>query len=303
MCPCGKCLSCLINKRKKWSLRILLEALDHDHSSFCTLTYNDEHIEDNQLNPHHLTLFLKRLRHFYKFRYYACGEYGARTHRRHFHVVFFGLEANNEVEQAIQKCWRYGFVYNLPFTPERAEYVAGYVTKKVAQIEEVHRFPSVEDARRMASSRFARRHGKMVQVFSRVPEFARMSRMPALGSKFIDRTKSAILLQHNGHDVASIVRYNGKYYPLDATIKRKCREKFFTFRQISTLKEAKKRELIKESKRLLYEKFGLAYMAMDERNISQSLAQIYYDEVRPLQELAHQSYLRRQLNKKRKAKI
>lgn len=154
--PCGQCMPCRIRKRDAWSLRIQLEAMDHPHSIFSTLTYDREHYpEDGNLNKRELQLFFKRLRKAgLQFRYFACGEYGTRTNRAHYHAVFFGLTLDHE--EVICENWKNGFVAISDLTPGRATYVAKYTTKAIVSQE------SLPDGR--------------------VPEFALMSRRPGLGS-------------------------------------------------------------------------------------------------------------------------
>lgn len=43
-CPCGKCIPCLINRKRLWKHRLILESYCHDKSAFVTLTYNDDQL-------------------------------------------------------------------------------------------------------------------------------------------------------------------------------------------------------------------------------------------------------------------
>lgn len=92
--PCGKCIECNIDKARVWAYRIALEASQYKKNCMVTLTYNDEHLPvDRSVNPYHLQLFLKRLRkkiYPRKVRFFACGEYGAKRLRPHYHVILFG---------------------------------------------------------------------------------------------------------------------------------------------------------------------------------------------------------------------
>lgn len=133
--PCGKCLPCRINKRKMWTLRMLLELKMHDDALFVTLTYDDDHLVFNedmvpQLCKHDVQTFLKRLRkRIGKLRYYVCGEYGENTHRPHYHMVLFGVSPL--FQPIIEKEWSNGFCSFGTVTRESIQYVAGYVTKKL----------------------------------------------------------------------------------------------------------------------------------------------------------------------------
>ena len=77
--PCGKCVGCLLDRSRDWATRCMLEAKDHEHNCFITLTYNDDHLPDKREMINDLTgeisespfrtlqkrdfqLFMKRLR-------------------------------------------------------------------------------------------------------------------------------------------------------------------------------------------------------------------------------------------------
>lgn len=93
--PCGNCLECKIQYAQAWADRCSIEASNSQHNYFITLTYDDFYLGDNSLDPVDLTLFIKRLRkHFhcgkdFKIKYFACGEYGGTTLRKHLHIILF----------------------------------------------------------------------------------------------------------------------------------------------------------------------------------------------------------------------
>ena len=93
--PCGDCPSCRANRRRVWTHRMMLETMCHEYSCWVTLMFDDEHLpEDRSLSPEVLRLWLDRLRKRLKparFRYFACGEYGERELRPHYHVALFGV--------------------------------------------------------------------------------------------------------------------------------------------------------------------------------------------------------------------
>lgn len=125
-------------------MRCTLEARDHDHNSFITLTYSDEHMPGNlSLDKTHLQKFFKRMRKKRgKFRYYACGEYGDHTQRAHYHACIFGLDFADKVElqrdgenvlyysQELTELWGLGHCSIAKLTFELAAYCARYVLKK-----------------------------------------------------------------------------------------------------------------------------------------------------------------------------
>ena len=114
---CGQCLPCRINDRRIKTHRQMLEASSHIHNSFLTLTYRDEALPDefhhkktgqiyipNSVNPDHHRLFINNLRTDFKrktgneMRFYACAEYGEKTHRPHYHYALFGFPTCHHLE-------------------------------------------------------------------------------------------------------------------------------------------------------------------------------------------------------------
>lgn len=160
---CGQCLPCLINRRRQWMWRQYLESLCHDECCFVTLTYSEDTIPfGSTLRPAHLRDFIKRLRAYVAahdegrtFRFFAVGEYGDENGRPHYHLSLFGL--GYAAGPAIRELWLYGHTYTAEFNESTAQYVAGYVTKKL----------NVADDPRLGA---------------RSPEFARMSNRPGLGA-------------------------------------------------------------------------------------------------------------------------
>lgn len=112
----------------------MLEHLCSPDAVFLTLTYRDEDLpDDSMLCKRDLQRYIKAIRNHYRktrrIRYYACGEYGERTHRPHYHAIIFGVY--DYEAPAISKLWPYGGVAAGTVTPESIQYVAGYVCKKI----------------------------------------------------------------------------------------------------------------------------------------------------------------------------
>lgn len=148
---CGHCRNCRVNYTQEWALRITYELSKCDSASFITLTYSDE-FRPGELRKKDLQDFFKRLRinmqreyHEFapKIRYYACGEYGSRTKREHFHAIVFGLDNYNDKHRDILKA-SWPFCESWMFdkergrqsgmqevTPDDIAYVTGYVQKKL----------------------------------------------------------------------------------------------------------------------------------------------------------------------------
>ena len=100
------------------------------------MTYSDDKLpKGGNLVKDHLQLFLKRLRarledanSNIKIRYFACGEYGEKFDRPHYHLIIWGL--GNKHRDFVEKSWTLGFVRIDEANNNRFAYVAGYVTKK-----------------------------------------------------------------------------------------------------------------------------------------------------------------------------
>lgn len=129
--PCGKCVACRRKKSLDWCTRCTLESMDYPygHSFFLTLTYADDYLPSDGVRKRDLQLYLKRLRyriHPYKLRYYACGEYGSRTHRPHYHMLVF---SDSLTEDVFSHDWSFGYVSVGYVSPSSIAYTTGYCNK------------------------------------------------------------------------------------------------------------------------------------------------------------------------------
>lgn len=197
-------MACRITRKQEWTLRILLEANLHQFSVFITLTYDEYHIPDDEgLKKSDLTNFLKRFRDRidYKIRYYACGEYGEKYDRPHYHIVMMGVDRQTVVEDVKEAWYPRGFVQVSWLTPGRAAYVAGYLEKKLTNVHDVP--------------------GKQ-------PEYQVSSNRPGLGAKYADKILDSleeadeIPVKIEGIEyivdvdkIPSALRTQGKTLPLD----------------------------------------------------------------------------------------
>lgn len=143
---CGQCMGCLVDKRRAWKVRGACEAQMHETSSFVTVTFSDDFLPyPPEVNVRTLQLLIKRLRKATgaDLRYLACGEYGERDHRPHYHLCLFGFDfgedrypwstsAKGYVQYrspTLEKVWPFGHSTISQFDPTTAEYTAGYITK------------------------------------------------------------------------------------------------------------------------------------------------------------------------------
>lgn len=132
--PCGRCLGCRKARTREWAARIVHEMSTWDKGSFVTLTYDDENLPmDSGLHKEDLQKFFKRLRKCIypeKIKYYACGEYGTRYKRPHYHAIIFGIGVSIDDNKNIADAWGKGFVRLDEVNYKTAAYVAGYIQKK-----------------------------------------------------------------------------------------------------------------------------------------------------------------------------
>lgn len=239
--PCGQCLPCRINKRRIWAHRIILESLFHDSSVFLTLTYSDDHIPQGDffhprtgqvyapfsVNPEEHRLFMNKLRFHFKdqfdreLRFYMVGEYGEKTQRPHYHYVLFGyprcVDGARYVGRRFISCrcprcdflrniWGKGEIFLGELNVDSANYVAGYVTKKLTN----------------DNSEFNR---KILQ--GRFPEFARQSRRPGIGAMAMDNMARSLLQFDKSlyENLPRVLAHGSKFLPLGRYLTDKLHEK------------------------------------------------------------------------------
>lgn len=141
---CRKCANCLKNKRKEWADRIMIAKRYHLYNYFVTLTYSDEFLpEDYNIHKEEVQKFMKRLRKRCNFdiSFFAVGEYGDEFGRPHYHLALF---ADEDMFTQILDSWSFGRVDISHIVPERASYLAGYVTKKMLKASDVDEYRNPE---------------------------------------------------------------------------------------------------------------------------------------------------------------
>lgn len=216
----------------------MLEAAQYADNCFVTLTYSEAELAKlphvhgaASLEPKHLQDFLKRLRFNgsrlyqelrinepFRIRYYAVGEYGDESQRPHFHLAIFNLagcvhgvsDFGRGRECACARCsfiketWGKGRVFVGTLELHSAQYVAGYVSKKVAML-----------------------HKDDVLLNGRHPEFQRMSLRPGIGHSALPEIASQLMsfnLENTQPDVPSALRHGGRLFPLGRYLRRELRK-------------------------------------------------------------------------------
>ena len=156
--PCGRCIGCMLDRRRSWAIRSVHEATLHEKNCFLTLTYDNEHLPSSGgLRKKDWQDFMKRwrqqrerdarargARRAERVSYLMCGEYGSATRRPHYHALIFGEDfldtAYDFQERAghgtyssaqIDHHWGKGFHWIGSVSFNSASYVASYTTKKL----------------------------------------------------------------------------------------------------------------------------------------------------------------------------
>lgn len=181
--PCGQCIGCRLSKSREWALRCVCELSKHNgQASFLTLTFDNLYLPpDRSVNRKFIQRWFKKFRERirYKFgkeiRFYACGEYGSKLGRPHYHAIIFGFDFPDKklwskkngqllyVSEFLAKAWHYGFHTIGQVTYDSCQYVAQYVAKKFTNSDPFKTWKHYGD---------------------REPEFHHMSRMPGLGAEW-----------------------------------------------------------------------------------------------------------------------
>lgn len=139
---CGKCLECLNSYSEEWATRIVDEASLYPVNSFITLTYDNQHLPP-ELVKSDLQVFIRELRRKLapqKIRYFACGEYGEKGGRPHYHLIVFNFmpadlklyKPGNEplfISGFLSNIWGKGFVTCGAVSRKSAKYCAKYMQK------------------------------------------------------------------------------------------------------------------------------------------------------------------------------
>ena len=171
---CGSCIGCLLERAQGWAIRAVHEQQVSGNGAFVTLTYRNIDLpQGKSLRSEHFRLWLKRARaKFGPFRYLACGEYGPKDKRPHYHVCMFGIEFDDLVKwkktpagstifrsEKLEETWPYGYSSVGQLTAQSAGYTARYTLKKLDS-------------------------GVYKDYGEREPEFIRVSRRPGLGAEW-----------------------------------------------------------------------------------------------------------------------
>lgn len=213
----------------------MLESMKHNYSTFVTLTYDDEHLpKGGTVVPKHGRNFIKRLAKEIapeRIRYFFVGEYGDDTARPHYHCAIFGFQSclrgrtNHLLHKRgrcctqcnlLQKMWSHGAVDLGELNQDSAQYVCGYVTKKLTNKND----PKVQE-----------------WLKGRHPEFARMSLKPGIGATAAEDIRDSLQGLLPDDDVPMALKHGRRSWPLGRYLRSKVRQAF-GMEETGTPKEA-----------------------------------------------------------------
>ncbi len=223
MLPCGQCIGCRLEYSRQWAIRCVHESQMHEKNSFITLTYANENLpQHGSLSKRHLQLFIKRLRAELSqkkiyIRFFACGEYGEKLHRPHYHLCIFNYDFpdkrlhqesttghNLYTSAELQKIWGYGFSTVGSLTFETAAYTARYIMKKITG-------PPAEDHYEFI-------HPETGEIKKLTSEFSSMSKIPGLGNSWYQKFKNDVYPSDQiimNQKIMRPPRYYDKLFELD----------------------------------------------------------------------------------------
>lgn len=241
--PCGQCVGCRLERSRQWAMRLLHEKRLHRDSCFVTLTYDNDHLPDGgTLVKRDLQLFMKRLRkrRGAGVRFYACGEYGDRNARPHYHALLFNCEFADKkyfsenrrgdkyyTSDELRGMWSLGHNVIGDVTFDSAAYVARYVVKKITGSRAAEHYAVVDGSG---------------EVFDRLPEFTVMSRRPGIGDGYYHKYGAEVYAHDsviiNGKEVRPPRFYDDRYELTNERelllIKRRRKQKALLFKADNT---------------------------------------------------------------------
>jgi hypothetical protein len=232
--PCGQCIGCRLQKTQSWALRCAHEMQLHDRNCFITLTY-DYPPNDYSVNKHELQKFIKRLRKAVspkKISHFSCGEYGSESFRPHYHCMIFGYDFPDKVSTQVvpgqnpyflsaqlSGLWPQGNHLIANATFETAAYVARYSLKKVngEHADKRYKNLTIMDVHNVTGEILFYKEDHDVS-----PEFALMSRNPAIGKEWYKKYKSEVYpsdyLVHDARKIP-VPKYYDKLFESEDALK------------------------------------------------------------------------------------
>jgi hypothetical protein len=283
--PCGKCISCQLDRSKEWATRGVHEAQCHKDNSFITLTYSDEYLPENgSLDLKDFDRFVKRLRYafseykinpetgrkkryYHDFKYLAAGEYGSEenTHRPHLHFCLFGIDFPDKkylftnqhgdpvyTSELLSEIWEHkGHVTIGELNYRTVAYTARYTIKKIVKKGEEPQWTFIVDKETGETSYDPVRYRKAMLMQGKEPEFLRYSKGIGLEwwkKHHTDTDKDYVHVNYAKHKIPRY--YDKKREQKDPEslerIKLKRKEKAKEIANKTEASELKSRDIIKQ---------------------------------------------------------
>ncbi|MGL4388188.1 MAG: rolling circle replication-associated protein, partial [Brevinema sp.] len=243
--PCRNCIECKISRSDEWETRIDNEWQTWEHGVFLTLTYDEIKIPKNySLVKRDLQNFFKRLRYYLKKRkikYFACGEYGKRKQRPHYHAILLGVSKEEHelrvcpkggywIEKGILKdSWDKGIIHVGDITSDSIGYVTHYIDKKLTgKLAEVNYMDKGRDPPFQLQSQgfgldYAKKNEKQIKEHLFIPRKGQKKPVPLyyrtkLGIKDDPRIQQMAINKQEKilkeHAIRTGVDYSGEYHSL-----------------------------------------------------------------------------------------
>lgn len=209
----------------------------YPRNTVVTLSYNKEHLPaGGTLVKRDLQLYMKKLRKEFGrgIRFYACGEYGEKEKRPHYHVVLFNFDfsdkkyykkskiGDNLYTSAIaERVWSKGFCVVGEVTFESCAYIARYIVDKVTGPKAKQWYQYIDA------------DGCIIDV---LPEFTNMSRRPGIGSSYFDKYGAEVMV-HDSVIVRNMEVRPPRYYDI--------KMEALDPKRMKAIKSARRREAMK----------------------------------------------------------
>lgn len=167
--PCGKCSRCRLEYSKQWALRCIHEA-EGKPSCFISLTYRND---PKVLIKEDLQKFIKALRDKINkpIKYFACGEYGDKKSRPHFHLAVFGYNFPD-----LYAPQNLNFKKNQSWIVSRSDILEGIWNKGFSTVGSVNFQSSAYIARYIMKKRKGKDSEEYYRQHELTPEFTLMSK-------------------------------------------------------------------------------------------------------------------------------
>ena len=194
--PCGSCIGCRLDYSRLWAERCVHEASLHKTNYFLTLTYDEENLPIGSkgmptLVKDEISVFMKRFREamFRKYgvrdvRFFACGEYGDKEKRPHYHIILFNCPIDDFTEwHPLVVDGKKKNVRMFSSDGEQLQYsplIGSIWTKGTSPVGQV----TYESCAYVARYIVKKQKGAGAKIYADcgiLPEYVRMSRRPGIG--------------------------------------------------------------------------------------------------------------------------